>query len=171
MTLEIEKTYLPKELPPGMAGSPHKDIEDAYIPVLRGMPLRLRRSGDVFEFTKKIQLGNDPSRHEEINVPLAEDQFLRLAKDEPLRILKTRYYHPWAGLTAEIDVFHGKLEGLVVVEFEFPTVEAMAAFEMPPFCLADVTSEELVSGGVLAGKTYADLVPFLERFGYKPLRP
>jgi len=38
---------------------------------------------------------------------------------------------------------------------------------MPDFCLADVTQEEFLAGGFLAGKKYLDIQSFLDKHGYK----
>jgi hypothetical protein len=55
---------------------------------------------------------------------------------------------------------------MVLVDFEFDTEEDQAAFAMPEFCLADVTQEDFIAGGILAGKKYQDLEEDLKRFNY-----
>lgn len=40
---------------------------------------------------------------------------------------------------------------------------------MPDFCLAEVTEEDFVAGGVICGKSYADIESELARFGYEKL--
>ena len=82
---------------------------------------------------------------------------------------KIRYYYPCSGRIAEIDVFKGLLEGLVLVDFEFEKPEEKKAFKMPDFCLVDVTREKLVAGGMLCGKSYSDIGKELEKFNYKKL--
>ena len=37
---------------------------------------------------------------------------------------------------------------------------------MPNFCLAEVTHEEFLAGGMLCGKSYADIRESLKRLGY-----
>ena len=66
-------------------------------------------------------------------------------------------------------MFQDGLEGLVLIEFEFRTEDAMRSFVMPEFCLADVTDEKFIAGGSLAGKTYQDIEENLNTFGYKKL--
>ena len=82
---------------------------------------------------------------------------------------KIRHYYEYKGRTAEIDIFQEYLQGLVLVDFEFDNVSEKDAFNMPEFCLADVTQEEFLAGGMLCGKTYADIEPFLKKFNYKKL--
>ena len=73
------------------------------------------------------------------------------------------------GKMAEIDVFADELEGLVLIDFEFDTVEEKSTFKMPSIALADVTQEDFVAGGLLAGKTYNDIALELKRFNYKQI--
>lgn len=37
---------------------------------------------------------------------------------------------------------------------------------MPDFCLADITQEDFIAGGMICGKTYADIESEVQRFGY-----
>ncbi|MDZ4284730.1 MAG: hypothetical protein U1A28_02815 [Patescibacteria group bacterium] len=80
-----------------------------------------------------------------------------------------RYYYPYDGITAEFDAFEGELAGLVLVDFEFDTEEEMAAFIIPGFCLADVTQEAGLAGGVLAGRSYGDITVELAEYNYRTL--
>ena len=65
--------------------------------------------------------------------------------------------------------FGGDLYGLVVVDFEFNNEAERDVFEMPYFCLVDITQEDFIAGGMIAGKTYQDIAPELDRFNYKRL--
>jgi CYTH domain-containing protein len=73
------------------------------------------------------------------------------------------------GHPAEVDIFVGQLEGLVVIDFEFDSEEAKSAFVAPGICLADVTQEMFIAGGKLAGKRYKDIKAELDRFNYSAL--
>jgi len=83
---------------------------------------------------------------------------------------KIRYYYNHNGDKAEIDIFKDAMDGLVLVDFEFSSHEEKDSFEMPEFCLAEVTHEEFIAGGMLCGKKYEDIESKLADFGYqKPL--
>ena len=41
---------------------------------------------------------------------------------------------------------------------------------MPDFCLADVTQEVFIAGGMLCGKKYESIRVPLEHLGYKKIR-
>lgn len=170
MALEIEKTYLAKNIPPNLEASHCDEVEDIHLLSVDGLGVRARRKGKECEFTIKRRIGNDASRHSETTVEISLEKFKELAAEEVRRIRKCRYSYLYNGLVADVDVFLDSLEGLVVIDFEFKSVEDKDGFQMPDFCLADVTSEKFIVGGNLAGKSYAEIEPGLNRFGYKPLR-
>lgn len=169
--IELEKTYLAKYIPENLADCKSKEVIDIYIPASANHPkLRIRKNGDKFEMTKKKQVdGNDAGQQEEQTIVLNKDEFESLNQIEGRRTRKVRYYFDFEGKTAEVDVFRDSLEGLVVVDFEFETVEKKDSFRMPDFCLADVTQEDFIAGGMICGKSYKDIEKDLNRFGYKKL--
>ncbi len=166
---EIELTYLAKELPQGVLVSPSKELLDIYIPKDVEHPnLRVRKSGEKYEITKKepIEKG-DVSRQMEITIPLHEREFNELNKIEGKRIQKTRFYYKEGDVNYEIDVFRGNLSGLVLVDVEFVSNKAKEDFNMPSWCLADVTQEVCIAGGMLCGKSYEDISNDLSKFNYQ----
>src|SRR5438270_12801310 len=111
--IELEKTYLAKYLPEGLTKSPSKELIDIYIPRERVHPLlRLRKNGDKYEITKKVKVSeNDASRQIEHTIPLDNEEFSAFSMVDGKKIRKTRYYYPFNGQTAEIDVFQDRLSG------------------------------------------------------------
>jgi CYTH domain-containing protein len=71
-----------------------------------------------------------------------------------------------AGRSAEIDIYQEKLQGLAVIDFEFDNEDEKDEFMTPDFVLADVTQDEAVAGGYLAGKSIEDIMPLLLKYGY-----
>ena len=165
---EIELTYLSKELPAGVTASPSKELLDIYLPAGAEHPtLRVRRSGSSFEITKKqpVQEG-DASHQIETTIPLTVEEFADLEKLEGKRVHKTRYYYNENGIDYEVDVFQDTLQGLVLVDIEFKTLAEKAAFVAPDWLLVEVTQEKFIAGGMLCGKSYANIVDKLQTFGY-----
>lgn len=169
--IELEKTYLAKFIPKDLRNCKKREIIDTYIPKSKAHPtLRIRKDGNKFEITKKEPIdSSDSSVQKEDMIPLSAAEFESLSKINGKKSSKTRHYYPFKNKIAEIDVFHGKLEGLVLVDFEFKTKEEKQSFEKPDFCLVDVTQEEFIAGGMLCGKTYKDIEKRLESFGYNKL--
>jgi adenylate cyclase len=143
-----------------------------YIPET-GTPhpnLRLRKRGGVMELTKKTPVQeDDASAQYETTITLNEDEFNALSTVSRRRVVKDRYHVVIDGYPAEVDVFQEMLQGLVLIDFEFENKEAQASFTAPAVCLADVTQEAFVAGGLLAGKRYADIASQLAALQYKAL--
>lgn len=170
--IELELTYLAAFIPAEINGLQPVELVDVYIPEAIDVHsrLRLRQKGDKFEATKKLPISDgDASAHTEHTIPLDRAEFDALSSVSDKRIEKARYCVELGGFPAEVDVFKGLLEGLVVIDFEFKSEEAKKAFVPTSHCLADVTQEDFIAGGQLAGKSYDDIVPHLSRFDYTKL--
>ena len=169
--IELEKTYLVKEVPKNLKDCKFKEIIDVYIPKDSEHPkLRLRKNGGKFEMTKKEPIdGIDSSCQKEQTIVLTETEFNALNELEGKRVRKLRYCYNYNGRTAEVDVFQDLLKGLVLVDFEFEIMEDKDNFKISDFCLADVTQEVFVAGGMICGKSYEDIEDDLNRFNYQKL--
>lgn len=69
------------------------------------------------------------------------------------RIEKTRHrvrIDSHADILADVDLFHGELAGLCIVEVEFDSVEAAGVFEAPPWFGREVTGVPAWSNAALA---------------------
>ncbi len=170
--LELELTYLAHKLPEGIDRVTPTRLVDIYIPEdpKAHSRLRIRQKGSQYTMTKKILLNEgDASRQQEFDIPLNQKEFEALSKTSNKRVVKDRYNILINGSPAEVDIFREGLEGLVVIDFEFKTEEEQISFQAPEDCLADVTQENFIAGGNLAGKTYVDIEKMLKRFNYKKL--
>lgn len=172
MEVELERTYLLRELPEGFKNCKSSEIIDIYIPATEEHPiLRIRKKGDVFEITKKSPIkGNDSSEQSETTISLTKEEFEELNQLKGKRFRKIRYYCSFKNnIRMEIDIYLDDLLGLAMVDFEFDFVEDKNNFKMPDFCLADVTQEKDFAGGILAGKKYSDIEPTLKKYNYKKI--
>ncbi len=136
-SMEIEKKFLVKELP-DLSKYPKKEISQAYISVRP--VIRVRRSDEKRILT--IKSGGLMQR-EEFELFLSEEEYENLLeKAEGLVIEKTRYLIPEKdGLTIELDVFHGVLDGLIMAEVEFPSPEAAGSYIPADFFGREVTDD------------------------------
>jgi len=169
---------LERETPPPGKGLPQEikttkptRIVDIYIPDTPAHShLRLRQNGKTYEITKKTSVVvGDASKHIEQTIPLTEEEFAALSHCSAKRVAKDRYRVVIDGTLAEIDIFIEDLAGLVLIDFEFSTEAEKDDFTPPSIALADVTQENFIAGGLLAGKTYDTIAPELARFCYKKL--
>jgi adenylate cyclase len=114
-----------------------------------GAEVRVRRKGATHTLT--VKTGAGLARGEE-EVALDAADFERLwPLTEGRRVVKTRYLIPLdGGLTAEVDVYDGALDGLLVAEVEFPDEAAAHAFAAPEWMGEDVTGDKRYANQSLA---------------------
>src|SRR4029077_10785795 len=72
-------------------------------------------------------------------------------------IRKNRYPFVFEGRPFSVDMFLGDLFGLVLAEVSFETDEELNNYPQPPFAIADVTNNELFTGGKLCEISFADI--------------
>lgn len=147
--IENELSFLVKKLPPDLENYPKKEIRQGYYSDMPS-PLRIRDESGYFTLTKKIPIDeNDCSRYQETELPIRKEEFERLWPRCTKSLVKTRYYYPLGGLTAEIDVYHGRLEGLVTVEVEFPDEESRNRFTVLEWFGLDISQEDWSANSIL----------------------
>jgi len=138
--VEIERKFLVEQLPDGLDRYPSREIEQGYLAITDDVEVRLRRYGDQSFLTVKSS-GNQSRIEEEIEID--EDRFAALW---PLtgdrRIQKRRYAIPIdGGLTIELDVYHGRLAGLLTAEVEFESPADAERLTPPPWFGREVTDD------------------------------
>jgi len=160
--IEIEKTFLVKQIPANLSQYQNQKIKQGYISS-GPSPLRIRQKGEKYELTKKIHLKeSDHSSVEEINIFLTEYEFNKLWPLVDRSLEKTRYLIPLdGGLVAELDIYCGPLTGFAVVEVEFLSQNIMDSFIPPLWFGKDVTQEDFSANSYLAGKSFADIKDYL----------
>ena len=167
--IELEKTYLAKYLP-DLSRLKSMHLQDFYIPVTSSHPkLRIRKKGHEYEMTKKVMMDNNPEKHYEHTIPLSLSEFNGLVCVPSKSVEKTRYFYSYNKHTYEIDVFEKDLKGLVTVDVEFLHEKDIKRFTPPPFCLIDVSSETFIAGGMLCGKSYEDIITYLNKLNYRKI--
>jgi CYTH domain-containing protein len=168
--VERERRYLLQDLPEGLTRADHHlQITDNYI---TGTRLRIRKVREpktnkwIVKFTQKF--APDPadlSRTIITNIYLNAIEAETLAVFEANEIRKNRYPFPFEGREFAIDMFLGDLFGLVMAEVSFETDQELDNFPMPPFAIADVTNNEIFSGGKLSELTFEDIRKEVEQSG------
>lgn len=161
--MEIEKKYRINELPE-LSLFKSYEIEQGYL--CRHPVLRIRRRDDEYIFTYKSKIKGAPEAlcvSDEIERPLTKEAYETLReKTEGYLIQKTRYLIPIKAqyrestpgdpeeLVVELDVFHGRLEGLSFAEIEFPSEDVAIRFIVPQWLGEDVSGDRRYSNGYLS---------------------
>jgi CYTH domain-containing protein len=168
--VERERRFLLNDLPEGIARTdPHLQITDNYI---TGTRLRIRKVRDpktnkwTVKFTQKFARDpKDLSRTIITNIYLTALEADTLSVFEANEIRKNRYYFEFEARRFSVDLFLGDLFGLVLAETGFENDEEMERFQTPRFALADVTDNEIFTGGRLCQLTFADIRAEAQRRG------
>ena len=151
--MEIEKKFQVKCLPENLEEYEKKEIEQGYLctrPVVR-----IRKSNERYILTYKSNYMAEKSNVrmcDEFEVPLTKEGYLHLReKADNYLISKTRYLIPLEdGHTGELDVFHGRLEGLYFIEVEFTDEEDAGRFVPPEWFGENVSGDERYTNSFLS---------------------
>lgn len=145
--MEIERKFLVNYLPGKLEDYEAVDIEQGYLN--RHPTVRVRRWNDEYILTYKNKQNSDKEgeaaiENLEVELPLTEKSYAHmLEKIDNYPVTKTRYLIPLEdGHKAELDVFKGRLEGLVFAEVEFTDIEDAKAFVKPEWMGADVSFDK-----------------------------
>lgn len=146
---EIERKWILPNLPT-LDVAP-KRIAQGYIEISPdGHETRVRQSGERFFLTEKSGGG---LIREEKESSISRDEFeLLWAQTEGRRLEKDRYLIPYGDHTIEVDVYHGKLSGLIIAEVEFSSLRASEHFQVPAWFGAEVTEDARYKNKNLAAK-------------------
>lgn len=168
--VERERRYLLQDLPEGLTrASPHVQITDNYI---TGTRLRLRKVRDpqTNKWTIKLMQKFAPDK-EDLSRTIITNLYLSALETEMLaisdanEIRKNRYWFEFEGRKFSVDMFLGDLFGLVLAEVSFATDEELRSFLKPAFAIADVTNNEMFTGGKLCELSFADIREVIRRSG------
>jgi adenylate cyclase len=137
MAIEIERKFLVKGKFTHLASSSIK-IKQFYLTRSPGSTIRIRilESKAVLSVKSKADTGHFARNEWEFEIPVRDaDEMIRICL--PGMIEKTRYLIPSGRHVYEVDVFHGKNEGLVIAEIELSS--ELEEFEKPEWLGEEVT--------------------------------
>ena len=134
--MEIERKFLVNTLPSNLSTYPCRQIEQAYLctcPVVR-----IRHLDEDFILTYK---SNGMLARQEVELPLTSEAYYHLLKKADGTIIsKKRYVIPYTdNLNIELDIFEGMLDGFLMAEVEFSSIEEANRFTAPTWFGKDVT--------------------------------
>ncbi|MGB4442315.1 MAG: CYTH domain-containing protein [Coriobacteriia bacterium] len=146
--MEIERKFLLPELPVDVAEAPSTHLRQGYLAIGPHDEVRIRDAGGVFTLTAKSGAGIE---REESETEITRAQFEALwASTEGRRIEKRRHLLAEGDVTYEVDVFEGSLQGLLLAEVEFHSLDEARSFEPPAWFGPEVTHDIGYSNAALA---------------------
>lgn len=124
-----------------------RHIVQGYLSTQADATVRVRIADDTAYITVKTRNHGAVRNEWEYQIPAADAKDILTTAHAPT-IEKTRYIVPYEGFTWEVDVFHGRLSGLIIAEIELPAEDT--PYSVPPFAGRDVTGDPHYYNSVLA---------------------
>jgi isoleucyl-tRNA synthetase len=177
LDIELEKVWLVNKLPENINKVKKANITQAYLENYKddsGMEIhnaRIRKMDNDYSFTVKYFAGSTTETGQQIEKTeqITKEKYIELIKQATKKVVKTRYYFPLDNaLTAEIDMYQNELQGLNVVEVEFPSISKEKNFKKPEWFGKEVTDSEGVYPPIIAGKTFEDVNKINEGYTQAP---
>jgi adenylate cyclase len=138
MAKEIERKFLIDVEKWGRKGTPVEMIQ-AYLVILPDKIIRVRIAGEGAWLTIKGNTQGITRDEFEYSIPVDDaNDLLKMCED--YRVEKTRYVQKIDGKKWEIDVFHGKNEGLIVAELELDSEDDVIV--LPEWIICEVSTDE-----------------------------
>ncbi|MCX8007152.1 MAG: CYTH domain-containing protein [Coriobacteriia bacterium] len=147
--MEIERKFLVHSPgAPDFSGLPSRLLRQGYLAACGEEEVRVRSDGVSCWLTVKKGAGLERDEHE---VPLSLEQFDALwPATAGARLEKRRYVLHLGAHTVEVDVYGGRLEGLIVAEVEFGSRAEADAFEPPEWFGTEITGRPEYTNASLA---------------------
>lgn len=153
--MEIEQKYRVKMLPEHLEQYECLEIEQGYL--CSDPTVRIRKMNDAYILTYKSKIGMEDvdesvyRMNQEVEMPLHAEGYAHLRqKVDGNLIVKKRYKIPYETYTIELDIFEGKMEGLIVAEVEFPDEESTKHFVPPEWFGENVSGDHRYSNSYLS---------------------
>ena len=138
MAIEIERKFLVKNIPEDKIKYSHS-IKQGYIVSDKKKVIRVRQKNDDYFITIKGNKIGITRFEFEYPIPKSDANELLNNFCNLSLIEKTRHYIDHGSHTWELDVFHGKNEGLIVAEIELESEDEN--FSLPDWIGNEVTSD------------------------------
>ncbi len=142
---EIERKFKVEALPEHLLG-PGSAIRQGYLSVAP-VEIRLRAQDAGHELTVK-SLGG--LRRVEVTLALSPEQFDELWPLATAFVEKIRHRAELDDAVADLDIYGGKLEGLLVAEVEFDSEEQAGSFTPPDWFGDEITEDSRFRNAALA---------------------
>lgn len=146
---EIERKFLVKNIPDNLQKYSHHTLEQGYLST--SPVVRVRKKDENYILTYK---SGGMMKRMEVELPLDKHSYEHLiAKADGIVISKTRYAIPHGKYTIELDIFHGTLEGFVMAEVEFNSVDEANSYIKPDWFSSDVTTNPMFHNSRMSSMT------------------
>lgn len=157
---EIERKFIVSELPKNLESYKHDDIEQWYFVLEENTEERIRHRWNKFYHTKKVWHWEI---REEYENEISKEEFDSMwPKTQWKRVYKTRYVIPYNSHNIELDIYHGKLEWLIVCEIEFNNEKESKNFIFPDRFWKEITNDDKFKNRNLIFSTFSKIKEYIK---------
>ena len=149
MIMEIERKWLidKNNIPYNLDEYDYYDIEQAYISFEPTIRIRKITNKNEYILTIKSKSIDNGLSRQEYEINISEEEYNNLlSKKQGIVLEKTRYKVNMM----EIDLFHGKYEGIAYMEIEFESVEEAKKYVAPDWVKRELTGDHNFTNATLA---------------------
>lgn len=152
MQKEIERKFLVEEIPEEIIGiSTIASVEQFYLSLEPEVRIREESFAGVKAYTFTLKRGSGISREEcNIKLSLSSKEYANLKQMAIGIIKKYRYTVQYRAFKTTIDVFLDNLEGIMLCEVEFPSLEYAEQYKPEPWMGKEVTGDKRYANQSLA---------------------
>lgn len=153
----ITRKFLVKQVP-DLTGKEHWVQNRFYLYRKNGIVIRVQSKGDLFELERKVS--KTALIRESGKIIITKEEFEAISKTTSDHVTRDSYVIgevPYITLR----IYHGRFEGLVRVEIEFPSVEEANHFSPPVWMGKEITTTALAKDETLLDLTASDFQKLL----------
>jgi len=147
--MEIERKFLLENAPTSITSTVTPiQVSQGYLVCKPNCELRIRKQNSRYTLTSKS--GNGLVREENETTITAEAFAIMWPFTDSRQLTKKRYTFIHNEQECELDVYEGRLAGLVVLEAEFGDEERARQFTPPDYCMREITEDNAFKNATLA---------------------
>ena len=160
--MEIERKFIAGNI--NYHNYPNYSIEQGYIAKNNEFIIIINKivkdNETNYTLTYKKTINEELSINTEYNLEIDENIYNQLLnKHDGNIIIKKRYLIPFNNLTAKLDIYFNKLEGLKTVEIEFKSRVEYQKFKKPIWFLSEITKDERFNeSNLIEFNSYKDIL-------------
>ncbi len=162
--MEIERKFLVTALP-DISGEPPIRYERYFLKDADGVQERIQKKGDTYELEIKRALPGADSfvSHEKEKHSITKEKFESLKQGKESNGIIRDGYLISENPEISIKIYHGRFEGLVRAEVEFPSIESAETYTPEPWMGEEITNSPLGMDARLLHLTSDEFKSLLER--------
>jgi adenylate cyclase len=140
MTREVERKFLLGSLPSDIDATSKITYERYFLEVEPGREVRIQRKGD--ELYREVKTTNSELVSDKEAAPLTAKEFDEL-RQSAIGSIERDSYMITGVQNASVKIYHGRFEGLIRAEIEFPNTDAASHFSPPDWFGPEITESKL----------------------------